>query len=156
VQLAHHLVEATTSSGVDMNIFKLISNIFKPAAELIDNLHTSEEEKLIQKAAMLETQAAVMAEALDYENTQLQIRQETINAEAKSEHWLTSTWRPITMLTFVASIVAYWFGIVEVPQEAVDGMFTLVQIGVGGYTIGRSAEKVVPAITRALKAREQT
>jgi len=139
-----------------MNIFKLISNIFKPAAELIDNLHTSEEEKLIQKAAMLETQAAVMAEALDYENTQLQIRQETINAEAKSEHWLTSTWRPITMLTFVASIVAYWFGIVEVPQEAVDGMFTLVQIGVGGYTIGRSAEKVVPAITRALKAREQT
>ena len=139
-----------------MNIFKLISSIFKPAAELIDNLHTSTEEKLIQKAAMLETQANVMATALDYENTQLQIRQDTINAEAKSEHWLTATWRPITMLSFVGAILGYWFGLVEVPQEAVDGMFTLVQIGVGGYTIGRSAEKVVPSIVKAMKAREDT
>jgi hypothetical protein len=137
-----------------MNIFRLIGEIFKPAAELVDNLHTSTEEKLLAKATMLETQANVMANALDYENEQLKIRQETINAEAKSEHWLTATWRPITMLAFVFSILGYWFGLVEVPEAAVDGMFLLVQIGIGGYTVGRSAEKVVPAITRALKARE--
>lgn len=137
-----------------MNIFKLISSIFKPAAELIDDLHTSDEERLTAKAAMLETQANVMATALDYENGQLAIRQETINNEAKSEHWLTATWRPITMLSFVTAILGYWFGLVEVPVEAVDGMFTLVQIGVGGYTVGRSAEKIVPAVVKAMKKKE--
>src|SRR4051812_20702952 len=29
-----------------------------------------------------------------------------VEAEAKSEGWLTKSWRPITMLTFVALIVA--------------------------------------------------
>ena len=97
-----------------------------------------------------------MDAALGYENEQLKIRQETINNEAKSEHWLTATWRPITMLSFVAAILSYWFGIAEVPVEAVDGMFLLVQIGVGGYTVGRSAEKVVPAVVKAMKAKEET
>jgi hypothetical protein len=30
-----------------MGIFSFISNIFKPAVDLVDNLHTNEEEKLI-------------------------------------------------------------------------------------------------------------
>ena len=33
-----------------------------------------------------------------------------IKAEAESKHWLTSNWRPITMLVFVVLIVARWFG----------------------------------------------
>jgi hypothetical protein len=138
-----------------MNIFALIGKIFKPAAELIDNLHTSDEERLIQKAKMLDIQAQVMSAALAYENTQLKIRQDTINNEIKSEHWITATWRPLTMLAFVVAIMGYWFGLVEVPAEAVDGMFTLVQIGIGGYTLGRSAEKIVPAVVKSMKSKEE-
>ena len=33
-----------------------------------------------------------------------------IKTEAASQHWLTSNWRPITMLVFVVLIVARWFG----------------------------------------------
>jgi len=139
-------------------ILSFVSQIFRPAAELIDDLHTSEEEKLAKKAALLEVQARFLESALQYEQEQLTARAEIITAEAKSEHWLTATWRPITMLTFVSAVMAYWFGVTPdtLPPEHVDRMFTLVQIGVGGYIGGRSVEKVVPAAIKALKQKEHT
>lgn len=136
-----------------MNLFKLIGQIFKPAAELIDSVHTSTEEKLIQKAAMLDTQVKLLEYALTYEQEQLEAKAEIIVAEAKSESWITRNWRPMTMLAFVCAILGYWFGLTPdtIPPEAVDSMFTLVQIGLGGYVVGRSAEKVVPGIISAWK-----
>jgi hypothetical protein len=140
-----------------MNIFSLIGSIFKPAADLIDNIHTSEEERLEKKGDLLAIQAEVMSAALDFETKQLALRAEIVSAEAKSEHWVTATWRPIVMLSFSASVMAYWFGLTpELPAEAVDAMFTLVQIGVGGYVVGRSVEKVVPPIMSAMKERDVT
>jgi len=141
-----------------MNLFKFIGEIFGPAADLVDNIHTSTEEKLIQKAKLLETQVKFMEYALDYESKQLEAQASIVNAEAKSEHWVTATWRPITMLSFVAAVMAYWFGLTPdaLPPEAVDNMFTLMQIGVGGYVVGRSAEKTIPAAMKALKSKEQT
>ena len=141
-----------------MNLFQLIGSIFKPAAELIDNLHTSVEEKLQQKAIMLNTQVELLEYALNYEQEQLKAKTEIIVAEAKSESWVTRNWRPVTMLSFVAAILGYWFGLTPdtLTPEAVDSMFTLVQIGLGGYVVGRSAEKVIPSIVKSLKAREDT
>jgi len=141
-----------------MNLFQLIGSIFKPAAELIDNLHTSVEEKLQQKAIMLNTQVELLEYALNYEQEQLKAKTEIIVAEAKSESWVTRNWRPVTMLSFVAAILGYWFGLTPdtLTPEAVDSMFTLVQIGLGGYVVGRSAEKVIPGIVKSLKAREDT
>lgn len=141
-----------------MNLFQLIGAIFKPAAELIDNLHTSVEEKLQQKAIMLNTQVELLEYALNYEQEQLKAKTEIIVAEAKSESWVTRNWRPVTMLSFVAAILGYWFGLTPdtLTPEAVDSMFTLVQIGLGGYVVGRSAEKVIPNIVKSLKAREDT
>lgn len=139
-----------------MSVLSFIGQIFKPAAELIDNLHTSDHERLTAKATMLQLQVEFLEEALNYEKAQLEAKSRIIEAEAKSEHWLTSTWRPITMLIFVAATTAHWFGFTpELPQETVDQMFTLIQIGVGGYLTGRSVEKVTPAIVRAFKEREK-
>ena len=147
-----------------MNIFALIGQIFKPAAELIDNLHTSDEERLTAKASMLETQALVMGRALDYENEQLKVRASIINAETKSESWITRSWRPILMLSLAASVLAYWFGLTPtdpstglstIPVEIVNRMYSLVEIGVGGYIAGRSAEKIVPAVVKAMKKKEE-
>jgi hypothetical protein len=52
------------------------------------------------------------------------------------------------MLSFVAAIMAHWFGLTpdSLTQDTVDMMFILVQIGLGGYVIGRSAEKVAKSI----------
>ena len=46
-----------------MNWFSLVGSIFKPAAELIDNLHTSDEERLKIKQAMFELQVEAFNKA---------------------------------------------------------------------------------------------
>ena len=77
---------------------------------------------------------------------------EVVKAEAQSENWLASSWRPITMLTFVALIVARWFGFtVENITPALEiKLLGLIEIGLGGYVIGRSAEKIAPQIAEIM------
>ena len=137
-----------------MNIISLIKDIFKPAVELVDELHTSEEEKLIQKAKTLDTYVSALEAGLDYEAEQFKARAAIVKAEAESEHWLTSTWRPITMLSFVALVVADQTGLLAF--RLADEAWVLLQIGLGGYVVGRSAEKVAPSIIEALKKKEET
>lgn len=127
-----------------MRFLDLIAGIFKPAAELIDELHTSEEEKLEQKRRLLEIQAMVLDSSLEYEKEMMTSRAEIINSEAKSEHWITATWRPITMLTFLALAVGDSLGLLQTPLR--DEAWTLLQIGLGGYVVGRSAEKVIKEV----------
>lgn len=137
-----------------MNILSLIKDIFKPAVELVDELHTSEEEKLAQKAATLDTYVRALEQGLAYEQENLKARARIVEAEAKSEHWLTSTWRPITMLTFVALVVLDQTGLLAF--RLADEAWLLLQIGLGGYVVGRSAEKIGPSIISALKSKDQT
>lgn len=137
-----------------MNLMQLISSIFKPAVELVDELHTSEEEKLIQKAKTLDTYVHAIELGLQYETENLKQRAAIVEAEAKSEHWLTSTWRPISMLTFLALVVADQTGLLHfrLAPEA----WTLLQLGLGGYVVGRSVEKVGVPIVNALKQKDHT
>lgn len=141
-----------------MSLLNLVGQLFGPAAKLIDDLHTSTEEKLDAKARMMEIQTAFLESALDFETKALEAKSRIIEAEAKSEHVITAIWRPVTMLSFVAAILAYWFGLTpeSVPEEAVMAMFSLVKIGLGGYVVGRSAEKIVPAVVNAFKKKEDT
>jgi hypothetical protein len=78
-----------------------------------------------------------------------------IQAEARSEHWLAATWRPLVMLTFTALIVARWLGYSApgISEAEVVKLWSIVELGLGGYVIGRSAEKIAPAIAAAIKAR---
>lgn len=76
-----------------------------------------------------------------------------VRAEAASEHWLAASWRPITMLTFAALIVARWLGYSApgISEAEVIKLWDIVELGLGGYVVGRSVEKVVPAIAQAVK-----
>ena len=78
---------------------------------------------------------------------------EIVLAEAKSEHFLAACWRPILMLTFGALIVARWLGFSApgISEAEVLKLWDIVQLGLGGYVIGRSAEKIAPQIAAALK-----
>lgn len=80
-------------------------------------------------------------------------RAEIIKTEAASSHWLAANWRPLVMLTFAALIVARWFGWAA-PNLAPDEylkLWDIVELGLCGYVIGRSAEKIVPSLAGALK-----
>jgi hypothetical protein len=78
---------------------------------------------------------------------------EIVLAEAKSEHFLAACWRPILMLTFGALIVARWLGYSApgISEAEVLKLWDIVQLGLGGYVIGRSAEKIAPQIVAAIK-----
>ena len=127
-----------------IKIIDLIAGIFKPAAELIDELHTSEDERLAAKTKLLEVQAAAMQTAFDYEANILEARAKIVHAEASSNHWLTANWRPITMLTFLGLAVGDSLGLLASPLR--DEAWMLLQIGLGGYVVGRSAEKVIKTV----------
>lgn len=137
-----------------MNVLELIGQIFKPAAELVNNMHTSEEEKLKQKAVLLELQTNFLVEALNYEQEQLKTRAAIITAEAKADSWLTRSWRPITMLVFLGLVVLDSVGVL--PSPLAPEAWTLLQLGIGGYIIGRSAQGVGKSVSEALKKKDHT
>ncbi len=78
---------------------------------------------------------------------------EIIKAEAQSEHWLAACWRPILMLTFGALIVARWLGwsAPGISEAEVLKLWDIVQLGLGGYVIGRSLEKIAPQLAQAVR-----
>lgn len=123
-----------------MGVVDLIAGIFKPAAELVDELHTSEEERLKAKGHLLDVQAAAMQRVFDYESEMLSSKSKVVHAEAQSKHWLTANWRPITMLTFLVLVVGDSLG--WLPNDLRDETFVLLEIGLGGYIVGRSGEKI--------------
>ena len=131
------------------NIWKGITSVLSPVAALIDEVHTSEEERLTIKSKLFETQSSLVTQIMDYEARLAESRACVITAEAQGNSWLQRNWRPITMLTFLLLVVLDALGILtnRLPPEA----WTLLQVGLGGYVVGRSVEKVVPQVTQAMK-----
>lgn len=97
--------------------------------------------------------AELMKMVQEGELRELSARTEVITAEAKSESWLAQSWRPITMLVFTALIVARWLGwsAPGITEPEVLKLWDIVELGLGGYVIGRTAEKIAPTIASALK-----
>ena len=76
-----------------------------------------------------------------------------IQTDASSTHWLAANWRPLTMITFPALIVARWMGWVapNLSEAEYLKLWSIIEFGLGGYVVGRSVEKVAPAIATAMK-----
>ena len=122
-----------------MNWFSFVGSIFKPAADLIDNLHTSEQEKLEVKQKMFELQVQAFSKAEEYETNLLDAKKTIITAEAQSQSVIARNWRPVTMLVFLFLVVLDSFG--WLPNPLAKEAWLLLQIGLGGYVAGRSIEK---------------
>ena len=80
-----------------------------------------------------------------------------ISAEAKGESWLQRNWRPILMLTFTSLIVARWLGFADhsIGPELELKLLDIVELGIGGYVIGRSGEKIVKGFPNVLSMLKQ-
>jgi hypothetical protein len=130
-----------------MNILGFIGEIFKPAADLIDNMHTSTEEKLTLKNKLTVIENTMTAKTIEYETKLLAAKTSIITAEATGESWMQRNWRPITMLTFLVLVVCDSFGWLANPLAS--EAWTLLQIGLGGYVTSRGVEKVVGKLKAA-------
>jgi hypothetical protein len=114
--------------------------------QLIDRLWPDSEKRDQAKLALMEmAQKGELAELMG--------RAEIVKTEAASEHWLAANWRPLLMLTFGGLIVARWFGWAapNLSEAEYLKLWSIVELGIGGYVIGRSAEKVLPTIAQVLK-----
>jgi len=140
--------------------FPFIGDLISGVGGIIDKLHTSDEERLKAKGKLVELQIRMNTAALDYETTLVKQQASIIRSETKGTG-LKAIWRPITMLVFVYIIahnyvIAPIFGmfiampILDIPPD----MWTLLKIGLGGYVVGRSAEKIIPATMEAMKKKE--
>ncbi|MGJ8680501.1 3TM-type holin [Paraglaciecola sp.] len=127
-----------------MSIFSFISDIFKPAAKLIDDIHTSDEEKLKLKNTFTKLENDLLSKVLDYETKLLESKTQIITAEANGQSWIQRNWRPITMLTFLVLVVLDSFGLLAFRLS--EDAWTLLKIGLGGYVAGRSVEKIADKI----------
>lgn len=127
-----------------MNILSFIGEIFKPAAKLIDDLHTSDEEKLTLKNKLTVIQNQMHSKIIDYETKLLSSQTSIITAEANGQSWIQRNWRPITMLTFLALVVCDSFAWLANPL-ALEA-WTLLQIGLGGYVVSRGGEKMIKTL----------
>jgi hypothetical protein len=111
---------------------------------IIDKIIPDPKAKAEAKIKLLEVQQAG-------ELKEIESAMNVIVAEAKSEHPLTSQWRPITMLVFTAIVANNyilapylqamfdWSVSLEMPEQ----LWNLLSIGIGGYIFGRSGEKAV-------------
>lgn len=101
----------------------------------------------------IELQQALQAAVLERTSEIERAAAEVVKAEAQGQSWLQRTWRPVTMLVFVALIVARWLGwsAPNLGEAEVLKLWDIVEIGLGGYVIGRSAEKVLPSLLETMK-----
>ena len=114
---------------------------------MVDNLFTSEEERLNARNKIFK----VLQDAqLELQRMQTEI----IVAEAKG-NWLQRSWRPILMLSF-GFIIIYTKFISQLSTYLVTPVlepefWSLLEIGIGGYVIGRSGEKIVDKLAQVFK-----
>ena len=116
--------------------------VVKEVGEVIDNLFTSDEERLKAKNEIFKV---ITQKELELQKMQTEI----IVSESKG-NWLQRSWRPLLMLAFgfiviYVKFIAPLFDL-KIP-ELENEFWNLLQLGIGGYVVGRSAEKISENIT---------
>jgi len=125
-------------------VFEFITgDIISSVGKVIDNLFTNDEERIKAKNEVFKI--------LKEKELELQKMQTEVIVTEAQGNWLQRSWRPILMLGF-GFIVMYnkffapAFGL---PNAELEGEFwNLLQLGVGGYVIGRSAEKIAKDVVK--------
>jgi hypothetical protein len=108
----------------------------------LDELFTSKEERLQAEN--------VIKKILVHKELELIKMQTNIIITEATGNWLQRSWRPILMLSF-GFIVMYvkfigpLFQLHVPPLE--DEFWNLLQLGIGGYVVGRTGEKMMESFT---------
>jgi hypothetical protein len=124
-----------------------LANLFKPKAETLPGVVNSIEElakdlrTAINGDIPADMRADLLGKTLDITTKLIEVQSNVIIAEAQGHSWLQRNWRPITMICFLVLVILDSFA--WLPNKLAPQAWTLLSIGLGGYVVGRSAEKVV-------------
>lgn len=117
--------------------------ITKDIAETIDGLSTSDEEKAQAKEKLTNT---VMGHLV----STIQAQRDIVVSETQG-NWLQRSWRPMLMLSFGFIIIYRYFISQVLALPAIDlplEFWDLLNLGIGGYVVGRSVEKVADTVVK--------
>jgi hypothetical protein len=130
----------------EVMLYNLIPVLAPILERVVGNVFPDPEQKSKAEAEMMK---ALLAHQAEIEGAAAKI----IQTEAASSHWLAANWRPLTMITFVALVVARWFGWAapNLTEAEYLKLWSIVEFGLGGYVVGRSVEKIAPTIAGALR-----
>ena len=123
------------------------ANLFKPKADTITGVVTSvgtlakDLRTAITGDIPAEMRAELLGKTLDITTKLIEVQSNVIVAESQGQSWLQRMWRPLTMMVFLVLVVLDSFG--WLPNPLAPQAWTLLSIGLGGYVVGRSAEKLV-------------
>ncbi len=126
---------------MELNIF---SKLVSPITDLIDEVITSDDERNQFKLKLEQIRSQITIEELKLKSEIATAQSKAISAEVSGDSWLQKNWRPITMLTFLVMVLINAFGWFVIPLS--DEVWTLLQVGIGGYIGGRSLEKITHSL----------
>ena len=118
---------------------KTVTNLVSAVGEIVDRLTLPGREKKQLETDILRLLIAVEEKTISEQAA-------SIREEARG-NWLQRSWRPIVMLVFTLIILTGTF--LNLPILADTSRFwDLLEIGLGGYIIGRGSEQLVSTLLK--------
>ena len=120
----------------------LKSNTVDAVGKILDDVITNDDEKSAAKKELSNVVLTALNKVAD-------VQGEVVKTEMKG-NFLQKSWRPLMMLTFGVILVCKWFGLTNdsIPLELELQLLDIVKLGLGGYVVGRSVEKVATTVTK--------
>ena len=124
-------------------IWNLIGSIGGKVLDIVDNVVEDKDEGNRLKFE-------IQRQLIENKSTELESAAKIVLAEAQGS-WLQRNWRPLLMVTFAGLVVAHWFGFTapDIPESVQNSLLNIVMVGVGGYVVGRSGEKIADKFRRS-------
>ena len=121
----------------------MLSLLIGPLTTLIERIFPDKSEAAKAQAEMI----TILREA---DAKMAEQKSKVVVSEAQGESWLQRNWRPLTMMFFLILLGTYWFGLAPeyliTNPSLVEHLFYLLELGIGGYIVGRSGEKIAKTV----------
>lgn len=135
-----------------------VSGLIDSVGGVLDKLITTDKDRLEAQRELIKIEREFQQSLMDADQKWAETQASVVRAEVASKSWMARNWRPLLMLTFTY-IIAHSFVLVpllglpavQIPPD----MWDLLKLGMSGYIVGRSAEKIVPAAVGAMKGKQE-
>jgi len=136
--------------------------ILQAVAPLAKILFNTIDKAVADKDLAAKLKADLQTQMLQSHTQELTAAARVIEAEAKAG-WFASSWRPLLMYVlifiliwnYVLGPVLLFFFKASITIDLPGDVWTLLQIGLGGYVVGRSAESVARTMANKAQPKEQ-
>ena len=136
--------------------------ILQVVAPLAKILFNTIDKAIPDKDLAAKLKADLQTQMLQSHTQELTAAARVIEAEAKAG-WFASSWRPLLMYVlifiliwnYVLGPVLLFFFKASITIDLPGDVWTLLQIGLGGYVVGRSAESVARTMANKPQPKEQ-